>query len=200
MKPIVLKTAVFCCLAGFVACTGENSRRESSSFTRSDSVTERYLALQDSMLNTWNAITTDENRKIKSMRELLYALAESGLHDKSQLAVLELRLNQLERIRFSQKTLSNPHVIEEYDFASNSLIFEIITLAESDGSFPDNKNLQRWVDDVKIADQRILFYRADYDSITTVFNLFLDANRGYLDALDNDLSREKRPLFQVAEN
>jgi hypothetical protein len=181
-------------------CGGKNSFRERESFTKIDSLTENYLTLEDSILQTWNAIMMDENKKINSMHELLHLLLNSHRHDKAQLISLEQRLDQLERIRFNQKTMANPHIVDEYDFASNSLIFEIISLAESDSSYDENKDLQHWVNNIKIADQRVTIYRSDYDSVTNRFNLFLEKHKNYLIELDRDLSREKRPLFQMAEN
>jgi hypothetical protein len=193
------KLAIIGFSAALLACGGRNST-ENQAFTKIDSLTENYLSFQDSMLTTWNVIMKDETKKISAMHELVHTLLSSQQYDKAQLISLEQRLDQLERIRFNQKTMANLHIVEEYDFASNSLVSEIISLAESDASFPRNANLQRLVDNIKIADQRMVIYRSDYDSVTMRFNHFLDENKSYLESLDEELSQEKRPLFQMAEN
>jgi hypothetical protein len=194
------KISIVCFMIALAACGEKKRVGEQTSFTKIDSLTENYLSLQDSLLQTWNAIVKDENRKINSMHEILRAFLTSRRYDKSRLIALEQRLDQLERIRFTQKTIANPHIIEEYDFESNSLMFEIISMAESDAAFQGNKLLQQWVDNIKIADQRIAIYRSDYDSVATAFNSFLDKYEPYLSELDQNLSKEKRPLFQTAEN
>jgi hypothetical protein len=200
LKFVRIKVLLLFLAIGLAACGGKSSVKERASFTKIDSLTENYLTLQDSVLQTWNTIMMDENKKINSMHELLHVLFASHRHDKAQLILLEQRLDQLERIRFNQKTMANPHVVDEYDFASSSLIFEIISLAESDSLFGENKELQHWVDNIKIADQRVTIYRSDYDSVTNKFNLFLEKYKDYLTNLDRDLSQEKKPLFQMAEN
>src|ERR1700690_3326053 len=131
MQSRVIRMVMLTGALGLAACTGRNSVSEKGSFTRIDSLTENYLALQDSMLNTWNVILKDENKKINAMHELLRSLLHSQQYEKTQLIGLEQRLDQLEQIRFTQKTIGDAHAVEEYDFTSNSLIFELITLAES---------------------------------------------------------------------
>ena len=200
MKHLGIYIVVTCCIAGLVACGGKNSNGKGGDFTKIDSLTETYLTLQDSMLQTWNVMVNDENEKIRSMHELLHTLLSLQHYDKDQLISLEKRLEQLERIRFTQKTMSNPHVVEEYDFASNSLISEIISMTESDPQFSTSNELQTLVDRIRIADQRVNIYRSDYDAATADFNRFLEKYKDYLKEIDQNSSPQKRPLFQMAGN
>ncbi len=200
MKHLGISVLVACCIAGLLACGGKNSNGKGGDFTKIDSLTETYLMLQDSMLQSWNVMANDENEKIRSMHELLHTLLSLQHYDKDQLISLEKRLEQLKRIRFTQKTMSNPHVVEEYDFASNSLISEIISLAESDPQFSASNELQTMVDRIRTADQRVNTYRTDYDASTAEFNRFLEKYQGYLKDIDQNSSAQKRPLFQMAGN
>ncbi len=69
-------------------------------------------------------------------------------------------------------------LVEEYDFASpNSIISELISLAESQTEFAYNTTIQKLVDEIRSADQRVNNYRTDYDSIVIVYNRFIDKNR-----------------------
>ena len=140
----------------------------------------------------------DENEKLRSMHDLLQSMNGSDLFDKSQVVTLEQRLEQVERIRFNQKTMFNTHLVEEYDFASNSLISEIISLVESNSAFIQTKELQPLIDNIKEADQRVNYYRSNYDSVAQKFNDFLEKNKIYLKDLDQSSTPEKRPLFQMA--
>jgi hypothetical protein len=198
MKHLGIRIVLICCAAGWVACGGRNTHEKKGDFTKIDSLTETYLTLQDSMLQTWNVMVNDENEKIRSMHELLHALLPSRKDDKDQLVSLEQRLDQLERIRFTQKTMSSPHIVEEYDFASNSLISELLSLTEADPKFSENTELQTLVDRIRIADQRVNIYRSDYDVATTDFNRFLEKYRDYLKEIDQNSNPQKRPLFQMA--
>lgn len=182
------------------ACGGATTTTGKADFTRIDSLTETYLMLQDTMLQSWNVMAKDENEKILAMHDLLHRLLSSQYDKKDQLVALEQRLEQLERIRFSQKSMSNPHVVEEYDFSSNSLITELISLAESDPSFAKNAKLQEIVDRIRLADQRVDIYRSEYDAAAEEFNEFLDNNQDEMKEMDQNVLPEKRPLFQMAGN
>ena len=152
------------------------------------------------MLQSWNVMVNDENEKIRSMHELLHTLLSLQHYDKDQLISLEKRLEELKRIRFTQKTMSDPHSVEEYDFASNSLISEIISMTESDLQFSTSNELQTLVDQIRTADQRVNTYRSDYDMATTQFNRFLEKYQNDLKEIDQNSSPQKRPLFQMAGN
>lgn len=188
-----------CCLASWVSCTKRTTVHEGQNYTQIDSLTDTYLNLQDSLLITWNMMVKDENEKLRSMHELLQNMTTAGFN-KSQVEPLTERLEQVERIRFNQKTMSNPHVVEEYDFASNSLISEIVSLAESNPAFIQKKELQSLVDYIKVSDQRVNYYRSDYDYIAQKFNLFVEKYETKLNEIDQNANNDKRPLFQMASD
>ncbi len=198
MKDSCIRIVVICWVAGLMSCGGKNSAEKKGDFTKIDSLTENYLTLQDSMLHSWNVMAKDENEKIRSMHKLLHSLLASQHYDKDQLVSLEQRLDQLERIRFTQKTMSNPHVVEEYDFASNSLISELISIAEADPKFSESAELQTVVDRIRTADQRVDIYRSDYDAATNGFNRFVEKYGEFLKDIDQKGNPHKRPLFQMA--
>jgi hypothetical protein len=112
-------------------CTQKKQVSEKTEFTKVDSLTDTYLALQDSMLWAWNMMINDDNIKIKAMHNLAHRLMVFGQSDKDVLISLEQRLEQLSHLRYSQKTMANEDVVEEYDFASQSLISELTSIAES---------------------------------------------------------------------
>lgn len=199
MKHLGIRIVLVGCVVGLAACGVKNETAKRGDFTRVDSLTETYLMLQDSMLQSWNVMVKDENEKISAMHDLLHSLLATPRDNKDQLVSLEQRLNQLERIRFTQKSMSNPHVVEEYDFSSNSLISELISLAESEPAFSQNTKLQSMVDRIRSADQRVNIYRAEYDAAATDFNLFLEVNKDHLKEIDPSDSPLKRPLFEMGE-
>jgi len=187
-------------IAGFVAGCGHHRTHTEKAFTKIDSLTETYLTLQDSILIAWNQMANDENKKLNSLHELVHGMMNSNQFDKTQIIALDQRLEQLKRIRFTQKSMINPYVVDEYDFASNALISEIISLAESSPSFSQESGYQSIIDYVKLADQRMAEYRSSYDSVTLRFNLFIEQYHGYLKEIDEYGTTEKMPLFQVAGN
>ena len=182
-----------------ISCVKRENEGSKAVFTRIDSLTEAYLSLQDSMLHTWNVMMKDENEKLENVGLLLQELKTTG-QDQARIESLEQRLEQLGRIRFTQKTMVNPHVVEEYDFASNSLIAEVISIAEGVPNFQQNTKLQQLTDWVKSADQRVPIYREEYDAVVENFNQFLDKAKPYLHEIDEKNTGEKKVLFTSDEN
>jgi hypothetical protein len=179
-----------------IAC-GEKQSDKPTHFTKIDSLTDTYLALQDSMLESWNVMINDDNQKLDAMDNLLHELMVSGFPNQELLQSFEERLGQLRRSRYTQKTMGNSDVVEEYDFASNAMVSELIELAESQKQFAYNTTLQKLADTIRIADQRIAQYREQYDLITLRYNNFLEANKNMIKEIDTDSFLEKKPLFQM---
>jgi hypothetical protein len=77
------------------------------------------------------------------------------------------------------------------------MISELIELAESQKQFAYNSTLQKLVDSIRVADQRVARYREQYDLITDRYNNFLEDNKNTLKEIDTDSFLEKKPLFQM---
>ena len=178
------------------AC-GEKPDSTPPHFTKADSLMDTYLGLQDSMLQVWNMMINDDNQKILAMQNLVHEISVSGSADPATLDAYNTRLKRLKNLRYTQQTMENPDVIVEYDFASNSLMTELISLAEMQKQFAYNTTLQKLVDHVRITNDRALNYRAIYDEIASRYNEFVITNRRFLEENDSD-SLQQKPLFQFA--
>lgn len=195
MTKNVVYIAILFFLGLSVSCT-KSKKQDQTSFTKTDSLTETYLNLEDSLLHAWNVMAWDERDKIKAMQEILHLMQEQKGFEMVRLKGLGQRLEQLDRIRFTQKSLANSYVIEEYDFASNSLVSEILSLAESNDELIKHEKAQKLIDKIKLADQRVYDYREAYDRIANRYNQFIERNEKYLNNLDHQ--GEKKALFQMA--
>ena len=184
------------CLLTLAGC--EKKTATHTDFTKADSLTETYLALQDTMLQVWNTMIHDDNRKIKAMHHLLHELSVSNPEKREELEHYEERLEDLPEMRYDQKSMSDSEVVSEYDFVSNSLVSELISLAESQREFAYNTTLQKLADSIRAADQRVNNYRQEYDDIAVRFNRFIERNRRILEEIEKDSTILKRPLFQMA--
>lgn len=170
---------------------------DETSFTRIDSLTDMYLTLQDSLLDTWNVMIKDDNQKIKAMKGLLHEVQIGGQFIPGELQSYEQRVDQLCRIRYTPKTMWNADVVEEYDFASASLVTELIALAESYTAFSYNTTLQKLVEEIRAADLRVENYRAEYDAIAIRYNQFIEENQELLKEIADKETLDKKPLFQL---
>lgn len=192
---------VFSCSMLAICSCDHKPKSDYTRFTKLDSLTETYLDLKDSMLETWNAMINDDNQKIKAMQNVLHELRVSNPSQHEELEDYQNRLNHLRESRYNQKSMANTQLVEEYDFASNSLVSDLISMAESQKQFAYNSTLQKLVEIIRTADQRVNNYRHEYDSIAREYNHFIDENKVSLKEIDEDSFLEKRPLFQmVAED
>jgi hypothetical protein len=197
MKTLLSGIVITSCALVMICCGEKKETSEQTTFTHLDSLTDCYLALQDSMLQSWNVMIQDDNQKIETMHNLLHELQVSAADQTEELTAFQQRLEQLERLRYTQKTMSNTDVVEEYDFASNSLVNELLTLAEARPEFEYNTTLQKMADEIRLADERVNNYRADYDDIATSYNAFLEKYHQEIKEIDTHTSLEKKPLFQM---
>jgi septal ring factor EnvC (AmiA/AmiB activator) len=193
-RVLLMSVCWFFALAG---CENKGTRAQDG-FTKADSVTETYLALQDTMLQAWNSMIHDDNRKIKSMQHLLHELIVSNPEKQEELKAFQERLDDLASMRYNQQSMSDTEIVSEYDFVSNSLVSELLSLAESQKEFAYNTTLQKLTDSIRAADQRVMNYREEYDVVASRFNAFIERNRNFLKEIDEDSFLEKRPLFEMA--
>lgn len=200
MSKVLIGSFAFLSFLAFLGCQEKKTTEQSEvHFTKEDSLTERYLLLQDSMLHAWNLMMNDDNQKLKSMQHLIHEMTIGRQAEEHELTSLQERLEQLWRIRFTQRTMANPDVIEEYDFASNSLVVELVALANSAPNFEQNTILQSLTESITMADQRVLLHRADYDEIVKRYNTFLKNNKELIKSIDKNSSLEKKPLFGMSD-
>lgn len=197
MKGFCHLSIIFITFCG-LACSSSTNTTERTLFTKADSVTDIYLSLQDTLHNAWNLLIKDESEKIRNLDLLLSHLMSGNHFDRSMLTSLDNRLDQLRKIKFTQKTLSNPYVIEEYDFACNSILSEVIAMTETKPELLANRTIQNLVDHIKNADQRVDAYRSNYDSVAELFNSFISNHKDILAEIDRKINLEKRPQFKAA--
>lgn len=197
MRTVLPILLISCCGIALMNCGEKKADGPTTTFTKIDSLTDRYLSLQDSMLQSWNMMINDDNQKLKAMHNLLHELIVSTPDKREVLSGYEEQLSQLYRLRYTQKSMGNADVVEEYDFASTSLINELITLTESKSEFTYNTTLQKLVDDIQQADQRVNNYREEYDFIASHYNQFLTRNKPDLKEIAHSDSLEMKPLFQM---
>jgi hypothetical protein len=74
----------------------------------------------------------------------------------------------------------------------------MISIAESRPEFTYNTTLQKLVEEITKADQRVSAYREQYDRVVASYNNFVDQNNAYLKEIDHNSPLEKKPLFQMA--
>jgi hypothetical protein len=191
--------ALFVSSLSLLSCGKSTTTNEKTTFTKADSLTETYLSIQDTLLQSWNVMIKDEQETIIAMENALDHFSKLHATHNEHVNALRGRLEQLKRLSITQKTLTNQDVLAEYDFASSSLVSEILSVSDANPSLLQNTVLSEWIDKIKIVNERKADCRMGYDSIALEFNDFVEKNMPYLkDLKDENLT--KRPLFSVASD
>jgi hypothetical protein len=180
-------------IIALASCSTSSTLHEKTHFSRTDSLTDIYLVLQDSLLQSWNRVISMEMNRQEALGNIINDLQRSTLISDDEWKAYHASLEQLERIRFTQKSMTDPHVIEEYDKACSELLRQLTLLSI------ESARLQTAANELTTFDESNVQYRLLYDSIAREFNTFIQLNSTDL-GLDSNLQLEKKPLFQSVSN
>jgi hypothetical protein len=196
MRVLISALSLVC---GFllIQCSPDSKGPVHEEFTKADSLTEYYLSLHDSLHQIWNTMIHSDNEKIEAMHGLVHELMVSHPEEIDRLKSFEEKIDQLLRIRYTQKSLANTDIIAEYDFATQSVLTELIETVRSTSEFSYNKTLQRLVQTIRESNEEMLYHRNEYDSLIHIYNVFVDANKDNLLEMDETISVEKKPSFHM---
>jgi hypothetical protein len=171
--------AAFAC-----ACSTSNSVNEHTSFSKADSLTDAYLELSDSVLQSWNRVVGNEMDKERTLEEIINDLDQAHLLTDELRESFQVRMDQLEKIRFTQETIANQQVVEDYDLAVQSIIDDLTRISDSDAETP-----------FKFLLKNSYLNRASYDSLAKSFNDFVKENRDALKDINSSNELETKPVF-----
>ncbi len=181
---------LYCALMG---CGSSGNIQERTQFTRLDSLTDEYLVLQDSVLQSWNRVVKTETDRSRVLKALVQQLAHSA--NSPTIESLQTQVAQLEKIRFTPKSISNPHVVDEYDEACKNLLEHIHQLSEKAGALAHSEDFMQQVQSAERASLKSFFQRARYDSLASSFNAFVESNWNELKEIERNAHLERKPLF-----
>jgi hypothetical protein len=186
VKPLIFLGLVII-MAG-ASCSSSSTLHERTHFSRADSLTEVYLVLQDSLLQSWNRIMRTELDRSAALNSIIDNMQRTTLINDEEWKAYRTTLEQLERIRFTQKSMNDPHVIEEYDKACSELVRQLTVLSIA------SAQMQTAADELASFNESNVYYRRYYDSLAYEFNTFIQVNSVDL-SLDSNLQLEKKPMF-----
>ena len=183
MKNLSL-TGVTAVAAIACACSTSNSIHEhASTFSKADSLTDVHLVLSDSVLQSWNRIVSTEMDKTRTLQEVIDDLDAATLLSDELRESFEVRMEQLEKIRFTQETVGDPQIVEDYDLAFQTLVNDLEKFTKDNGEF-------------KFLQEHSITNRISYDSLARSFNMFIQKNKSMLKEVNtNNTELEAKPLF-----
>jgi hypothetical protein len=172
----------------FIACSTSSTVHEHTRFSKADSLTDAYLVLNDSVLQSWNRIVGNEIDKSRTLQEVIEDLDNANLLSEEVRESFQVRMDQLEKIRFTQQTIVDPQVVEDYDAALQSLIDDISKIAATAAATDTNKMF-------RYLQENSFINRTSYDSLARTFNNFIEQNRSTLKDFTTNNELQEKPLF-----
>lgn len=175
--------ALFAC-----ACSTSNSIHEHTRFSKADSLTDAYLVLSDSVLQSWNRIVGNEVDKSRTLQELIDDLDNAQLLSDELRESFAVRVDQLEKIRFTQESIDDNQIVEDYDLALQSIVDDLSKLANTPGS-PDPRTMFKFLQENSVVNRQL------YDSLARTFNEFVQKNKAALKDVEMGQELDEKPLF-----
>lgn len=173
-------------------CNTTHTTQDPTQFTKLDSLTDIYLVLHDSVLASWNKVVRNEVDKEAILNELMRKSKALPSMDSSTIGSIQSRIEQLQRIRFTQKSMVNHYVVEEYDRACISLLEELVNLSAND------LEIEIIIERIEDLQQSSYENRYYYDSLAKHFNTFVNLNAPVLRESGNANELLEKPLFWSA--
>ena len=189
------KFILFLFILSPLAC---NQQQGQTAEERIDSLQVVYNYLSDSVNLTWKEMIKDDDQKIQNLQLLLDAVEDTGNFDADQLATLRERVNKLKDLRYTQQSMEESNLIDEYDLAVKSVKNEVITFAQAQPGYEDNTIMKGFINEIENADNQVLFYRIDYDHVAKSYNDFIDSHQNELDEITQE-QPEKKSTFSFTE-
>lgn len=194
MKKITVVVLAIAC----VGCSSNKNRDGVTSFTRIDSLRANFLAINDSLLHSWQVMIKDDNEKLDDMNRLLDEISYTNHYDQAELEEYRDRVKTLKAMRYNQKTMWDSELIDKYDETSHYLVNDLLIYAESHPDYSRFPTIASLVEDIRKAHQRVLYFRIDYDEYAKEYNRFITAYHDLLSEIDNTCDGKKKALFQLA--
>lgn len=164
-----------------------------------DSLKVEYAMIQDSLDYNWKVMIEEDDQKLADMKRLLDEITFTNSYDKGKVDELYQRIEQTKEMRYNRETMENSDLIDQYDFAINSLITEIVSLAKSHPEYENRPLMETLVNDIRTADENVLFMRMDYDDFVKEYNYFIKENKKYLNKIDSTAEFKSKPLFELTQ-
>ncbi|CAN5186041.1 hypothetical protein BH23BAC1_BH23BAC1_36310 [soil metagenome] len=165
-----------------------------------DSLNWVYIAVNDSLDASWIVMIKDDDEKIADMKRLLNEISKTKRYDKARHRELINDVDKLALIRYDRKSMADSDKIDEYDSANSIMTKEVILFAANHPQYEDNPVFEDIINEIQVADNRVILHRIRYDRSAKAFNSFVQQNQPYINQLNTSRKDwSKVALFELSE-
>lgn len=174
------------------------SRKTSADGGGIDSLMINYQALTDSVDANWNIMIADDDDKHMLMKRLLLEVSYTNNYDKARFQELTSLVDQLQTLRYDQRSMSDSDLIDLYDSATWDLTDQIIRFAREHPRYADYPLMEELIDDINSMNNYVLMHRIHYDAWVKELNAFKERNAEKLINEDPTFEKNAMPIFELS--
>lgn len=158
-----------------------------------------YQAINDSIAVSWKLMIDDDDEKLFHLKRLVEEITYTNDYDQVKVDELYQRIEKAKSMRYDQESMQDSGLIDEYDLVIASLINEVTSYANTHPKFENYPLMEELINDIREADNRVLFHRITCDDFAKEYNLLIETNKDILNQIDPDLKFERKPLFELIQ-
>ena len=197
-SPAKSAAVVLLILMGCAAsCKPDGSKAAALNPASAAATKAQFEVLRDSVDLKWRSMTDSDDQKIGVTRLLLRELKGQRGIDAGQLQGLEQANARLKARRYTQQTMANSALIDQYDTAQDSLLHALYPVAAPNGAAP-TENARNFVEGLQQLDGGVVGFRVQYDRAAHQYNDYLKLHQAELESLGGKYAELKPlPLFTI---
>ena len=178
-----------------VSCKRDGAKTAASNPASAAAVKAQFDVLQDSVDLKWRNMTESDDQKIGVTRLLLRELQGKPGIDAGQVQGLDRANARLKKRRYTQLTMSNSALIDQYDNAQDSLLKAVYPVASPNGNAP-SENARNFVEGIQQLDAGVVGFRVQYNQAVRQYNDYLKLHQAELQSLGGKYAGVKPlPVF-----
>lgn len=194
--PVKSAVVVLLILTGCAAsCKRDGTKTAGRNPASAAAVKTQLDVLRDSVDLKWRTMTESDDQKIGITRLLLRELNGQRGIDPAQIQALERANARLKPRRYTQQTMRNSALIDQYDTAQDSLLHALLPVAAPNGNAP-TENARNFVEGIQQLDAVVVAFRVQYDRATQQYNDYLKLHQAELASIGGKYAElQPLPLF-----
>jgi hypothetical protein len=177
--------------------------RDSNKISNSkiDTTIQRLKVIEDSISRSWNYMAKNEEDMFFNINRLLQEIEYIPGHDKVVVDSLRKANERAKTIRYTQETMKNSALIDQYDELSTALVDNVLRFAQSVKGLEKHQVAVELMDEIPQQFQKIYLNRVHYDFHIKDYNQLLNKNKKKLEKRDPAFKEaQPKPMFQLSSS
>lgn len=198
-----MKRTVILAVVSICSClpSCKNQTKQSNKTALTSSLSEQLEKLEKRTDSNWATMMDSDRLKFDNMKRLVAELKLVEGSNQQNLEKILLKINAIDSVRYSQRGISAPGVIDRFDAVTNDIWMALrqeVSSTKKASEFQIISNIL--IPEIQQADDSVLFYRKDYDRTVDSLNLFVRENKKRLRKEVPGIDTVKPlPVFRVVQ-